>query len=261
MSEETEKITDLRSYKVVKDNQIIQNVRKEKYTLSVLEQKALLYIISMIKPPKEDSNGVIDAPVYEYEFEIAKFCKICGINNRSGKNYENIRTALKNISDSSFWLRSGDGRQMLFRWFSSATIIEGEGKITIEISPNVMPYLFNLSDNFTTYELYYVLALSSTHSITLYELLKSYSFKKNIALTLEELRDNMMLGTKYPLFKDFRRYVLDVAVKEINGYTDINVYWNPIKTGRSVTAIEFNIEMKNSMDRAVTRTKVLEELS
>lgn len=42
MSEETEKITDLRSYKVVKDNQIIQNVRKEKYTLSVLEQKALL---------------------------------------------------------------------------------------------------------------------------------------------------------------------------------------------------------------------------
>ena len=71
----------------------------------------------------------------------------------------------------------------------------------------------------------------------------------------------MMLGTKYPLFKDFRRYVLDVAVKEINGYTDINVYWNPIKTGRSVTAIEFNIEMKNSMDRAVTRTKVLEELS
>ena len=42
-------LMDNRSYSIVKDNKLIQNVTRRKYELSVLEQKVLCYILSKIK--------------------------------------------------------------------------------------------------------------------------------------------------------------------------------------------------------------------
>ena len=72
-----------RNYKVVKDNKLIQDVTRKKYELSILEQKILGFIISMIKPPTV-SNPF---PCYQLEFDIRLFCKVCGIDFENGKNY------------------------------------------------------------------------------------------------------------------------------------------------------------------------------
>jgi plasmid replication initiation protein len=51
----------------------------------------------------------------------------------------------------------------------------------------------------------------------------------------------MMLGIedKYPQFKEFRKYVLNVALKQIKEKTNLRYKWQGIKKGRSYSKIEF----------------------
>ena len=55
-------------------------------------------------------------------------------------------------------------------------------------------------------------------------------------------------------FPDFRRFVLEKAQSEINELTDINMSFEPIKTGRKVTSIKFIIEEKFKNSRKRIRT-------
>ena len=106
-----------RNYKVVKDNKLIQDVTRKKYELSILEQKILGFIISMIKPPTPNSPF----PCYQLEFDIRLFCKVCGIDFENGKNYQNIKIALKRLADNSFWIEEDDD-ELLFQWINTPRI-------------------------------------------------------------------------------------------------------------------------------------------
>ena len=80
-------IDQQRDYKVVKSNALIQ---KNRYDLSVQEQKILLHVIKMIRP---DDTEFAE----EYRFSIQDFCRICGIN-KSGANYRDIKACLLSLS-------------------------------------------------------------------------------------------------------------------------------------------------------------------
>lgn len=58
----------------------------------------------------------------------------------------------------------------------------------------------------------------------------------------------------YINYKDFRVKVLEKAQTEINELTDINIEFEPIKTGRKVTSIKFIIEEKFKNSRKRIRT-------
>ena len=48
----------------------------------------------------------------------------------------------------------------------------------------------------------------------------------------------------YANFKDFRRFVLEIALREINKYTDLNVSYQTVKKGRKVIRVVFDIAEK-----------------
>ena len=50
------------------------------------------------------------------------------------------------------------------------------------------------------------------------------------------------LENKYPLYNDFKRYILDKAIKEINEFTDLIINYEPVKQQKAVTSIKFNIK-------------------
>jgi plasmid replication initiation protein len=85
------------------------------------------------------------------------------------------------------------------------------------------PHLLLLKEQFTQFELLYTLAtMRSRYSMRMYELLKSYECQRQHAFGIDELKKSLS-AEKYSRFPDFRRNVLDVAVKEINGLSDIRV--------------------------------------
>ena len=56
----------------------------------------------------------------------------------------------------------------------------------------------------------------------------------------------------YARYPSFRQKVLDVAQKEINELTDINVYFEQITKGRKVIKLKIDIVAKLPMEKMLT---------
>lgn len=246
------KVAQAREYKVVKSNDIIQKAR---FDLSIVEQKTIAYIVSMIKPKERDS----DALILEYDFNIQDYCKICGIDYNNGGNYEYIKSTLKKLRDKSMWVTLSDGTETVVSWINKPYINKRSGKAKIRLDDDMIPYLFELKERFTQYELYNTLAMKSQYSIRLYEIFKSYSFAKKKIFDLDELK-KMLFAQNYINFKDFRKYVLEIALKEINEFTDITVSYEPVKQGRKVVQVIFEIKNKNVIESTIAKSKAYEVL-
>lgn len=230
------KIDIEREYQVVKANALIQKTR---YNLSTQEQKIILYILTKIKP---DDNG--DSL---YNIQISDFCKVCGIDYKNGKNYADIKAAIKKLSDKSIWIKLDSGEETLLRWIEKPYISKRTGLIKLRLDKDMFPYLLHLSNFFTQYNLYYILAMKSQYSIRLYELLKSYENLRKITFEIPDFKLKMS-AEKYVRHADFKRYVLEIAVREINQYGDIVINYVLQKEGRTFKYIKFSITPKSNTD-------------
>ena len=233
-------ILQARDYKVVKGNEIIQKAR---YNLALSEIKAFSFIVSKIKPT--------DEVFHEYSFTINEYCKVLGIETNNGKNIQNIKRSLKQLVDKSFFLTLEDGTETTISWLNKVWIDRGSGRIRVRLDDDLQKYVTGLYANYTQYELLCTLPMRSSYSIRIYELLKSYAFTKKHIFSVEDLK--RMLGcTHYDRFPDFRRKVIEVAVKEINKFTDLEVTWEPITKGRKVVEIQFRIKQRDYLKRMDT---------
>lgn len=259
-SDEKIEIEKKREYLVVKGNELIQQNRFE---LSLQEQKTVAFICSMIKPieVKDKINGV---PFQlEYEFNIRDYCKVCGIDYDNGKNYADIKAVLKHLRDRSMWLTLENGSEILVGWLAKVVTDKRSGIVKIKLDEDLVPYLFNLGQKFTQYQLYNILAMKSAFSVRIYELLKSYAYQKSKTFDIDELKRLLEVESvkSYTRFPDFRRYVLEKAQEEINELTDLNIYFEPITKGRKVIKIKFRIELKSQLDRAIAGSTANDRLN
>lgn len=241
---EKDEISRKRNYWVVKGNELIQ---KNRFELSLTEQKTVAFICSMIKKASSVPYQL------EYEFNIRDYCKVCGIDYDNGNNYATIKATLKSLRDRSMWLTLENGSETLVGWLSKVTTNKQSGIAHIELDRDLVPYLYELKERFTQYELFNILAMKSAFSVRIYELLKSYAYLKSKIFDIDDLK--RLLGVEnvksYVNFKDFRRYVLEIAEREINELTDINISYETIKKGKKVIKINFLIEDKKPLDRAI----------
>lgn len=259
-SDEKMEILKKREYVVVKGNELIQ---KSRFELSLQEQKTIAYICSMIKPVTQETRSKYDQNIswqLKYEFDIRDYCKICGLDYNNGKNYLDVKATLKKLRDRSMWLSLEDGTKVLVGWLTKAKINQRSGIVAITLDEDLVPYLFDLGQRFTQYQLYNILAMKSAFSIRIYELLKSYAFQGTKTFDIDELKHLLMVDSvkSYKNFKDFRMYVLEKAQKEINELTDIQIFYEPITKGRKVVKVKFQIEQKSVIDR-MTAQRVIDK--
>ena len=224
---------------VVKSNDLIQRSR---FSLSVQQQKIILFVISQIEPYDEDFKL--------YEFEITEFCKVCGIEPH-GDMYTLLKKQIKEISDKSLWIELADGTETVVRWIEKPYMSKKDGTIKIKLDEDMKPYPLQLKERFTEYDLIYTLNFKSKYSIRLYEYLKSIHFTKTqeYRQTIAIDKFQKLLNSDYEDFKDFHTRVLKPAHKEINTYSDIHFEYSLIKEGRKIVAIVIMIETKEIADR------------
>lgn len=231
-------------------------VRKTRYMLPVAEQRTLSYIISMINTPYINNNN------FEYIFPIRDYIKECGLSVNNGRIYGDVKRILKSLSDRSFYMTLENGDEVLVRWVSKVWLSEKKGAIKVRLDEDLLPYLIELKDNFFTYQFEYVKGMKSHFSFRLYEIIKSYGFlERSFELDLDALKQAMMVGSlkSYNNFFDFRRRVLEIAVKEINEMTDLQVNYFPKKTGKKVTSVKFSVQKKQLQKTIVTEKNKKEE--
>lgn len=239
-----------RIQKVVKANDLIQ---KSRYDLSIQQQKLLLYVISHIKPEDEE--------LLPQQFTLKELCEVCGMSQHR-QNLKHIADNIKKIADTSYWIDI-DGKYTLCRWFKEANIEkEKNNLITIELDNKLKPYLIQLNQFFTVYEVGYIYPMESKYSIRLYELLKSYENIGKCSFDLTELKLKLQTP-EYKEYNNFKKRVIEPALEEINEYTDLQVSFKPIREGRNIKKLFFDINTKWQKEELIrTRLnghKVLEE--
>jgi len=125
--------------------------------------------------------------------------------------------------------------------------------IKVKFAAELKPYLLELKE-YTSYDLKYILRLPNSYAFRMYEILKSFEFRKKKTIEFTELKE--MIGAAeisfdkdgvkqvkdlYPLFGSFKQKILNKAQKHINNNTDIRFEFDPVKTGRKITAITFTV--------------------
>lgn len=115
-----------------------------------------------------------------------------------------------------------------------------KGIITASFNQKMRPFLLEIKECFTQYNLMEYLLLPSFYSQRMFEILKSWSGLPEVVILMNEL--HQMLDSPATMrndFAQFRTRVLEKAQKDIQEYTSLSFGWLPIKTGRSVEAIKF----------------------
>ena len=96
-----------------------------------------------------------------------------------------------------------------------------------------------------------MIRICSVHFHDLYEYKRTFK--------LDELKQYLDCE-KYKDYRDFRRDVLEKAIKEINKYSDKTVTFEPITVGRKVVEIELTITAKDIEDRIAIEMEIEKEL-
>lgn len=251
-----------------RDAQVVQSnslVRRARYSLSLTEQRLVLFLISKIRPGDEE------LPVIH--FTIADFLRIVGLTD-SGSVYADVRDTIQQLADKSFWLADGT-KSYLCRWIERAQV-DSCGEIIIYLCQDMRPFLLGLLGDFTAFELAFVLRFKSRYSLRMYEFLRSYKYNNlqdvfTLKMPVEELRD--VLGTihrdkrgnevdrVFNRYVDFKRFCVEASLREINTLSDMSVGYEEVKRGRKVTDFIFRIGIKDSMSRLELRAQIEEELN
>jgi plasmid replication initiation protein len=124
----------------------------------------------------------------------------------------------------------------------------GKGVIEFDLTRHILPYLFDLKDNFTSYELAAALRLSSKYAKRIYQICSQW---KDLGATkkydLQDFKRTLGLlddkgNEKMKQIKELRERVLDVAVKQINEHTELHINYTLEKVGRSFKYIVFTVK-------------------
>ena len=228
-----------------KANEIIQ---KSKYSLTLRQQKLISYILSCLKAPNR--NGEYNLEVL---FNIEEYCRVTGIDYNQSTNYNNIKQDIKKLRDKSLWIpiknKNGEIIDTLVSWIEKTRACESRELIYVKIDEDLAPYLFELSENFTQFELRFLLSFEKNYSMRLYEIVKSWNNLHKHTYTIDEIRNLLNIEDikTFTEYKNLKSKILVPCIEEINSKTDIKITMREIlgkKSGKGrkkVEKIEFRV--------------------
>jgi|LakMenEpi03Aug12_release.lakeMendotaPanAssembly.Ray.scaffolds.fasta_scaffold516154_1 plasmid replication initiation protein len=220
---------------VVKHNKIVDGG----FTMTIYEQRVLLSCIARIDSTKSLDDSHI--------FTVSADDIVDLIDVRKDSVYEHLKQTCDKLFKREILieLQSKNEKVKILktRWVYGIGYIEDEGKIQLRFTSEIMPYLTQISRDFTQYKLTNVLKFKSSYSIRLYELICRWMGGEH-SVELVWLKDKFQLTDKYPVIADFKKRVIDPAVEEINLHSDMNVSYTQIKSGREITGFKFSYSPK-----------------
>lgn len=222
---------------VYKSNALVE----ASYRLSVYEQRIILGCIAQVRRDEPLTDQQL------YTVSAQQIAKDAGVS--VDRAYQHLKTASERLFRREVTLHEapngeGGAKVRLTRWVQEVVYQEAQGTIALRFSQPMVPYLSQLTEQFTRYALTDVARMDSAHAIRLYELLCQWRDAGEREVSIEWLREAFQLEGKYPAIKDFKRWVIEPAVKQINELSPLWVKWSQRKTGRRVSHLTFSFGEK-----------------
>lgn len=221
------------------------------YGLGVVEQRLIL--LAILKARETDS--VSEAIGKTLTIHASDYMTHFGVDRATA--YKCLENAVNGLYESEYRfieiLPNGERKTHRERFVSGVAYSDGLGSVQLKFTPETVPLVVGLSENFTKYEIEQVAKLSSQYALRLYEILSQWRAKGQCTLDLAELRFKFsLLDDEYLRMHDFKKRVLDYAVAEINEYTDLTITYEQHKQGRKIIGFTFTIKQKQ---KQVAKTK------
>ena len=227
-------VSELVDNKVTQSNRLVE----ASHTLTLNEKRLVLCAASLIDPRKplpKDGYLTIRADA---------FADVFGLDVRHA--YEALDDAASRLFERDIRRYSKGKVVERMRWVFHVKYRQGQGCVELGFSPTVLPHLTMLNREFTSYQLKQIGNLSSFYAVRLYELMSQFLKLGQRECTLDQLRQMLDLGDKYPNVKDMRRWVLDPALKELAS-TELAVTAEPRRQGRKIVGFSFTITKNDQL--------------
>ena len=210
---------------ITKSNDLIQ---RTKYSLPRNEQKILFMMLSKI-----DQRHDMDASKY-YTISFDDFAKLTGVNALDSGYANYLRKTIENLENRMFWVPLWNDQYKTMSWVNRGSIVDMKKKtISMRFNPDIWKDIAQLTSNYTSYSIEYLLMMQSTYSMRVYEIILSYDngnrdYEYANGLVFEPVTDevlgmfpakrNQLRGYKYKKFgiDDFKN-LLSVPTKEERG--------------------------------------------
>lgn len=235
---------------VVKDNALIQ----ASYMLDLVEQRLMLLAIM---EARETGKGI--APDSLLQIHAHSYAEHFDVNKETA--YAVMKDASKGLFDRYVTYhdknpKTGKDRSFHCRWVDKIGYEKDTGIVYLRFTHDVVPLITRLEQQFTSYDIEQISSLNSTYAIRLYELLIQWrSVGKTPLFDLQQFRQQLGVEpVQYKTMSNFKKYVLDFAVQQVNEHTDITVKYDQHKQGRTITGFTFNFKVK-AKSKNVIRSK------
>lgn len=235
---------------VVKSNALVE----ASYRLGLNEQRLILACISQVRRDEPVTDKVM------YSISASEFAKICDIDPKT--SYRELQQAALTLKRREVRITrepNGKGRHkktLVAGWIQTIEYSDGDGLVSLRFNHDILPYLSELNRCFTSYKLKNVVRMSSSYGVRIYELLAQWGEVGTREVSIEWLRSVISLGNQYERMCDFKRRVLDPAIKDINKNSDLWVTWTQKKTGRKVTGLVFKFGIKGEKKQKSPKTEI-----
>lgn len=230
---------------VTKANSLVE----ASYRLNVSEQRCIALLAAQVHPDDDDFQT--------YRFRVQDIQ--AALEWETTALHTRLKELARGLLQKTLQLKQPDGWLMV-NWLSSARYRDGIGELELCFDPNLLPYMVQLKERFTSYKLASVIKLRSRYSVRLYELLKQYESVGERTFELPDLRKTLQLQeNELGRWFDFRRKVLEVAERELPKRTDLAFSYTVRKRARAVHWIDFKIwstrtqSLPNAKAKALTK--------
>lgn len=225
---------------VVKSNRLNTAIQNLSLSEIRLIQLAIIDARQHNRGLSADKPLRIDAKRYADAFDVSRQTA-----------YEVILNAEKNLFERRFSFINDRDRLVKSRWVQRVEYIEDESAIEVIFTHDVVNEITRLDgavDFFTKYLLKQTSSMTSMYSVRLYELLVQWKEAKRTPIfEIDTFRDQLGIGVnEYKRMGDFKKRVLDLALKEINDKSDLISSYEQHKKGSSISGFSFSIKVKQT---------------
>ncbi|MDE6502100.1 MAG: replication initiation protein [Ruminococcus sp.] len=207
---------------IVEKSNLLNEIRSN--NMSLQEMRFFSIYLARINARKISTRRV--------SFPLTDFQKIMGIGRM---NIKHFKTAVNGLLCKIVHLPNDKGGLSSFQLFKEVELFKDDSDtwiVEIDAHDKALPLLFNLKNNYFTYELWNALRLKSANQLRMYELLKQHEFQKKFEISINELREYLYIApNKYLALKDFRNRVLDSCQNAFEENTDIRYTYERGKVG------------------------------
>ena len=228
---------------VAQSNPIIQSSKK----FDVMGMRLFLIGLMALNPHYSEKDRYYDEKFPETFVSTKKLSELFG----NTVYLHNLQNSCVKLFDSHITLSFDDGGWELIHIFEKLRYVAQEG-LYLKFDENMKPYLLDFveANGYTIINAEQLFRLSSPYAVRLVELLLQFRninpgskfIKRSISMETLRFTLNVPAGAYEGRINNFRQFVLDKPINEINSKTDYRMSYTVLHSGKKVTGFEFTLD-------------------